>query len=29
LMPSALHSENDIMKTVEAFEKAGRKLNLI
>jgi len=29
LMPSALHSENDIMSAVEAFQKAGKKLSLI
>lgn len=29
LMPSALHSEHDILETVEAFEKAARKIGLI
>ena len=28
LMPSALHSEHDILKTVEAFEKAAKKIGL-
>ena len=29
LMPSALHSEHDILETVEAFEMAARKIGLI
>jgi 2-amino-3-ketobutyrate coenzyme A ligase (EC 2.3.1.29) len=28
LMPSAVHSESDIEKTVEAFEAAGKKLGI-
>jgi hypothetical protein len=27
-MPSAVHSESDIEKTVEAFEAAGKKLGI-
>ena len=29
LMPSALHSRDDIAKAVESFEKAGRKLKIL
>ncbi len=29
LMPSALHSESDIMRTVDAFAKVGKALNLV